>query len=124
VAIANLGGTPVGVTLDDDPALANVTFTATTLFSGPLPIFPFNIVSTVDTTVPGDFAFKTISAPPITDGTGNTIIIGEAPQGNVLVPGGILVAGVPEPGTMLLMGSGLAGLVAWRRRRRPTRQTQ
>ena len=72
----------------------------------------------------GSFILATLTFDTLTSGTSPLSLsvnaIGDAygdPFSVDLVNGRINVIGVPEPATLILMGSGLAGLGLWRRRR-------
>jgi hypothetical protein len=120
VSISPLGLTPLGETPADDPTLLNVTYakSGTTGTLGPATFGPFVIVSTIDTTVLDNFSGEASFASngTISDGTSNTIVFPNKTTGTLDVPGEQAV-GVAEPGTMLLMAAGLAGLVVRRRTR-------
>lgn len=102
----NLTGLPIA----DNPIISNATFTYT---SGTPLVGPQNVLGLFSVTTTGTilgsnniaFAFSTAHMP-------NT---GFADQGAGVVNGPTL-AGVPEPGSMLLIGGGLVGLALLRRK--------
>ncbi len=102
------GTTPVGTAPNDSASLQNVTFT----YCGPSPLVGpqiignFSIVSTIPT---AQFQLRNFAGRGTDQNTG----LKNANLTNIATP-----SATPEPGTLILVGTGLVGLVARSRRRR------
>ncbi len=104
-----LGLTPTGLTPTDDPTIRNVTFRAGPEFPGTgQTITGFDVISSLGSVVTGQYSWQDQNGYP-----GSPTILNQNGLGNIGIPG-TPSSGVPEPTTMLLLGSGLLGL--WRAR--------
>ncbi len=100
------GSSPPGVTPNDSSVLKNVTFTycGSTPIVGPRIIGNFSIVSTIPT-------FRSQGANFAGSSTNSISCVKIANLTGIGAP-----SATPEPGTLLLVGAGLLGLIAGRRR--------
>ena len=110
VQTANVGSTPQFISNPDNASVINVTFvrTGANTGAGPFTTSGFSITATFGTSINGFWSSEDTHNGGGTDGSTDWS------GGQLLVPN----TTVPEPATMLLVGSGLLGLGAKFRRRR------
>jgi len=110
----NLGATPNTTVPIDSAAVANLTW----YFTGAVPpasgttVTGFSAGSTfIGTPVLHNYTSGATKNTPLDPSTNNTAI---GSIGTVVAPGPANPPAIPEPTTLLLLGSGLAGLAGWR----------